>query len=362
MHRPVTQRLVATLAAVFFLACGGDPNLRSVGEASPAKSVDAPTDSPVGNVPPVDTVPPTFIVEPALKGPPYPIVLAHGFFGFEDFAGLGFLSYFYEVREALALDGELEVFTPTVDPFNDSATRAAQLRRQVEEILQRTGYAKVNLIAHSQGGLDARIVAQERPDLIASVLTFSTPHRGTPLSDLVAHASSIPFAREVLDALLYAVGRHVWNDVTKESSVLKSLEQFSSKKIDELNRRYPPTPGVPFFSVAGRSALRSNEDECITGVPDRPAFIRAYDDDVDPVNVLLATPALALSPNPFSAVAHDGLVPVKNASWGRFLGCVPADHLDEIGQVLGALPGAQNPWRHKPFYVELVRFLRTQGL
>src|SRR5688572_4187672 len=33
---------------------------------------------------------------------PYPIVLAHGFFGFEEFAGVDFVTYFYGVREDLA--------------------------------------------------------------------------------------------------------------------------------------------------------------------------------------------------------------------------------------------------------------------
>ena len=58
--------------------------------------------------------------DPPKLGPPYPIVLAHGFFGFEDFAGAGFLTYYYDVKEHLAQQGETQVFTPAVDPFNHS--------------------------------------------------------------------------------------------------------------------------------------------------------------------------------------------------------------------------------------------------
>jgi triacylglycerol lipase len=29
---------------------------------------------------------------------------------------------------------------------------------------------------------------------------------------------------------------------------------------------------------------------------------------------------------------NDGMVTVESAKWGKFKGCVPADHLDEVGQ------------------------------
>jgi triacylglycerol lipase len=65
-------------------------------------------------------------------GAPYPIVLAHGFFGFNDFAGAGFLTYFYGVKDDLAAHGETMVFTPAVDPFNDSTFRGDQLEADIE--------------------------------------------------------------------------------------------------------------------------------------------------------------------------------------------------------------------------------------
>ena len=42
------------------------------------------------------------------------------------------------------------------DPFNTSEVRTAQLRPQIDRILSCTCRPKVNLIAHSQGGIDAR--------------------------------------------------------------------------------------------------------------------------------------------------------------------------------------------------------------
>ena len=76
---------------------------------------------------------------------------------------------------------------------------------------------------------------------------------------------------------------------------------------------------------------------------------------------MLNSTELIISPNLFDPVANDGLVPVESAKWGTFLGCVPADHLDEIGQIGGLPPGLGNDWRHKPFYVSLVSYLRAHG-
>ena len=58
----------------------------------------------------------------------------------------------------------------------------------------------------------------------------------------------------------------------------------------------------------------------------------------------------------------DGLVRVIDSQHGRFLGCVPADHLDEIGQLLGDRPGLGNDFDHLVFYRDLVAWLRSQGL
>ncbi len=60
--------------------------------------------------------------------------------------------------------------------------------------------------------------------------------------------------------------------------------------------------------------------------------------------------------------ANDGLVRVKDARWGTFLGCVPADHLDEVGQLFGDSAGIGNQFAHKELYVELAKYLRAQGL
>src|SRR5262245_13519683 len=146
------------------------------------------------------------------SGPPYPFVLAHGFFGFEEFAGLDFETYYFHVKEHLASQGEI-VLTPAVDPFNDSDERGKQLLDKIEAFRVTTGAAKVNIVGHSQGGLDARVVANLAPDRVASVITISTPHYGTPVADVAMKLFGDPNAQAIIDALVQLIGGALYDTV-----------------------------------------------------------------------------------------------------------------------------------------------------
>ena len=295
---------------------------------------------------------------PGKLGPPYPVVLAHGFFGFEDFAGSGFLTYFYGVKDDLAKRGEPNVFTPAVDPFNDSTARGGELVKRVQEILAKTGHAKVNLIGHSQGGLDARVVAHDRPDLVASVVTVGTPHGGAPVADIAAKLVTDARFADTIDALAKLVGGALWSAAGEKTSLIKGFLQFTKPAVADFAAAYPDTPGIPYFSVAGRTALHDGGFACVT--KDAPSFISKWNTTRDTTDVLLKltetiSAGLANDPN-------DGLVRVVDAKHGVFLGCVPADHLDEMGHLLGDSPGIGNGFDHKQFYADLVGMLRARGL
>ncbi len=294
----------------------------------------------------------------AVLAKPYPIVLAHGFFGFDDFAGAGFISYFSGVVDHLNAHGEPLVFTPTVDPFNDSEYRGKQLLARVQEILKKTGARKVNIIGHSQGGLDARYVAHERPDLVASVTTIATPHRGTPISNFTGGLFHIPFSGAIFDGLTQLLGGPLWDEIGNETSIGASAGQFTTQATTEFNAKYPDVAGIPYFSVAGRSAGSLGGDACKTSAA--PPWIRRWDGTRDAVTAVFAPmqPIVA----GWSNAPNDGLLRVESARWGTFLGCVPADHLDQIGQLFNDQPGPGNHWSHLEFYSDLVKYLRDRGL
>jgi triacylglycerol lipase len=298
--------------------------------------------------------------EPELD-PPYPIVLAHGFFGFDDFAGVGFVDYFWRVVDHLEDEGETLVFTPAVDPFNDSTIRGEQLLAHVEAITASTGYPKVNLIGHSQGGLDARVVASLRPDLVASVTTFATPHAGTPIADIVLGLADDPNAQAIADALVQLIGAPLWDEVGEETSVVKSLEQLSEAGMATFNETVLDQPGVRYYSFTGRTAYHLGGSDCTADAA--LDFVTDFSGTRDPVDPLLSlTQSILAGPNPFALIPNDGLVTVQSARWGTFLGCLPADHLDEIGHLFGTSPGLLNDWAYLAFYADLVAFLRDEGL
>jgi triacylglycerol lipase len=286
-------------------------------------------------------------------------VLAHGFFGFDKFAGVDFITYFYGVKDRLNADGEMQVYTPAVDPFNDSTVRGQALLAAVEKIVAETGAAKVNLIGHSQGGLDARVVAHLRPDLVASVTTIATPHHGTPVSDVLLGLISDPNAQSLIDAVVKLVGQPLYDAAGNKTSLFKSFEQFSQPGIKAFNGMYTDQPGIRYQSFAGRSSLHTGQPDCASA--SAPGFITTWNSTLDPLEPLLTVPGLVLDGGIIVKQPHDGLVRVNDARWGEFFGCIPADHFDEIGHLFGDSPGLLNDWKYLNFYSDVVKLVRQQG-
>ena len=365
------RRLPVALAACLALGCAG--SVSSGRDGGLDGSLDGPAEAgtdaltgrdgadTLGDTPPDGRSdgPPDARDAPRL-GPPYPIVLAHGFFGFDDFAGIDFIRYYFGVVDDLAAHGERLVFVTEVDPFADSTVRGAQLLAQVEAILAETGHARVNLVGHSQGGLDARVVAALRPDLVASVTTIATPHRGTIVSDVLLRIVADERLRELIDAIVRLVGGPLFDADGAETSIFTAIRQFGSEGIAEFNRDYPDAAGVAYFSVAGRSANAVARGACLRGeMPDLVARWNLY---VDPLDPLFSIPGAIVAERLIASEVHDGLVAADSARWGRFLGCIPADHMDQVGHLLGDSPGLFNPFDHLAFYRDLVAFLRAEGL
>jgi triacylglycerol lipase len=129
----------------------------------------------------------------------YPILLAHGLCPFDlwslvfgldnrDSLVLDRLHYWRGVRTMLRARGH-QVYHSRVSWGAPIETRADDLRGNISDVLRTTGKDKVNIIAHSMGGLDARRMLfndRGRGDIrrrIASLTTISTPHLGSSFAD-----------------------------------------------------------------------------------------------------------------------------------------------------------------------------------
>jgi triacylglycerol esterase/lipase EstA (alpha/beta hydrolase family) len=73
----------------------------------------------------------------------------------------------------------------TANPNGAVGTNAANLRGQIQAYLSPYKAKKVNLIAHSKGGLDSQALAAAAPPFeVLSLGTLSTPHWGSVVADL----------------------------------------------------------------------------------------------------------------------------------------------------------------------------------
>lgn len=347
------------LAAVGLLACGGDDGAPVVSPSSddvPGVAVagDPPTTAPPASAPaPTPSAPP-----PAAKlGPPYPVVLMHGMGGFGTLeVGPLAVTYFEGVVEALTKNGEAAYVT-LAPPYATSEVRAQAVAAQIDTILARTGKAKVNLVAHSQGGLDARVLASPNGlgygDRVASITTIATPHRGSRVADaVVGLLGNLPASvvDDVTGAILSVLQKTAY-ELKTDSALREQVTELSEKYMKEVfNPKYIDAPGVVYKSYAGRSNLRTGLLACQGSVyPNEPAKL-------DPVQLPLLPTALLLEEGQLEV--NDGFVTVESAKWGTFEQCVPADHMKEVGQ-LG--PSAAS-FDHVQLFKDIVARLRAAGL
>jgi triacylglycerol lipase len=259
----------------------------------------------------------------------HPIVLMHGMLGFDRI--LDVYTYWYGIIEALQRGGA-EVYVLSVSPLSSTTARAEQALEQIETILAVSGHARVNLIGHSQGGLDARYVATVRPDLVASVTTVSTPHTGAALADhllMGPRASSDTLllrALEILGPLLSVVSGHAG-----ATDVAASLGALSSPGASAFNAW--SSAGLP-RRPCGEGAARAGGLHLFSwggvGVVTNP---------LDALDAIWQRTVI------HDRGASDGLVAQCSTHFGRVLrDDYPANHLDTINQVLGLVsPMGANP-------------------
>ena len=112
----------------------------------------------------------------------YPIVLVHGLAMRDTF----FMKSWGSIDRILRIQG-YEVYKSQVDAFGTVKTNAAQLKEEILTVLRETGADKVNIIAHSKGGLDAKYMIRylEMAPYVASLTTLCTPHAGSPIASFI---------------------------------------------------------------------------------------------------------------------------------------------------------------------------------
>jgi triacylglycerol lipase len=169
-----------------------------------------------------------------------------------------------------------------------------------------------------------------------------------------------PITGDVVDSIIRVLGQPLWDQLEHDSSFIRTLQQTSTAGMAEFNKQVPNVPGVRYASIAGRTALSDGGSTC--RADGSPAFIAQSSRELDTTDLALILPELATAGLPLADEPNDGFIRVSEAKWGTFLGCIPADHFDEIGQLTGDKPGLGNDWDYLAFYRGLVADLRAAGL
>lgn len=128
----------------------------------------------------------------------YPVVFAHGMGGYDNVMGYDYWGNDYGTFVLDTCDGFLEFscnshvdknqqsFVSAVTPFQDSVYRGMELADNIESYMATSGAEYVNIISHSQGGVDSRKAAHELElrkgyAVVKSHISIQSPHRGTPV-------------------------------------------------------------------------------------------------------------------------------------------------------------------------------------
>lgn len=231
-----------------------------------------------------------------------PIILAHGIcpfdriihpFSSKDNTDDDRFHYFRKIRSTLISNGFL-AFHSRVGWASDLERRASDLREEIVRLTDNfSKWQRVHIIAHSMGGLDARmmIYKYQMQNQVVSLTTIGTPHLGTAYADWGIKRAGI------LLALVRPFGLNLEG--------FKNLTRESCHKFNETLRAFESQNGVVYRTYAG----------------------------VQPLNRIFRPLRFSYRIIWRAEGENDGLVSLRSARWRKeyFVEVMDADHLNQIG-------------------------------
>lgn len=172
----------------------------------------------------------------------YPLLLVHGM-GFRD---NNVINYWGRIPKALEQLG-CKIYYGNQDSNADIETNGQTIAKRINEIIEETGADKVNIIAHSKGGLDARyaISTLHAGDKVASLTTVNTPHNGSKTVDLLMKFPQpiVRFVGFCTDCWFRVLG-------DKKPSSYRVFRLFTTKGAERFNLDNPDQEGIYYQSYA----------------------------------------------------------------------------------------------------------------
>lgn len=265
--------------------------------------------------------------QPELIRLKYPIFMCHGFGGL---AGVLKSTPLQDPCMKIRSHG-VPAIAPNIVPYSKIETRAKNWAQLIRNFCADFGCKKVNVIAHSMGGLDMRYALSKlgAEQFTASLTTIATPHRGASLAEYVLKTPD-----KIMDALVTVFdwfGDYIYPKT--KSDALGSLEQLTcSYARDIFNPDHPDVEGVSYYSYS--AAVGKGTDF--------------------PIN-----PVLRFQNNQIfdKEGENDAFVSVKSARWGTHLETIPLSHLSQMHLQMNK----ESNKIYEQFWVKVIKRLAEKG-
>ena len=269
-----------------------------------------------------------------VPGTKYPILMIHGV-GFRD---LKWPLYWGRIPAALERTGAV-LFYGQQDCWARIEDNAKTIKARIRQILEETNTEKINIVAHSKGGLEARMAASSlgMGDKIASITTIGTPHRGSKTIDKLLRAPDSLF-----NIASFAVDNWIGLIGDTKPDFYAVCKDFSTEYAEAFNRENPDVPGIYYQSFAGIMKSPLSDIHLSTA----NAVIKMIEGE------------------------NDGLVSVESAKWGQSFTLLKGktnrgvSHYDEIDfrrSPLSAKDGGEGVSDICDVYKAIVKDLAERG-
>ncbi len=260
-----------------------------------------------------------------MKNTKYPIILVHGII----IKDISFIKAFGSIEKHLRERGQV-VYTSQIDGIGTTKTNAEFLKKEILDILQQTGAEKVNIIAHSKGGLDSKymILDLKMEKHVASLTTLCTPHKGSPIATKIMNLPS-PILKFI--AFWLNFWYRVFGDKKPNALGVGRELMTSNSFIDETMSISPSVYCQSYSSV-----LKNSKDDFVMGIP------RLFYHYFDPVS-------------------NDGLVSTESSKFANYKGeCV--DESVSHTEIVDFMVKKKKREKILGFYEKLCNELSEMGL
>lgn len=168
----------------------------------------------------------------------YPLILAHGIAAKDS-------KFFWGRIYDTFKDAGIKVYWGNTDSWSSIEINANYLKETIDRVLEEEKTEKVNIIAHSKGGIDSRYLISSLgyASKVASLVTISTPHRGSPIADYIFRIKPVRtfISKNITKSLFKIYG-------DKNPDAYSLAKQLTTKYMSIFNTNNPNQDSVYYCS------------------------------------------------------------------------------------------------------------------